>query len=81
MTYIINILLFIYTKYIGDCDDTLKSQWLFRPAYYIRFVFIYLLSLVLMPFVLFHYHNEKFVDEILDYYKYGYIDWNSDSWS
>jgi len=64
-----NIIKFINRKYVGECEINIFKNW-FKPFikinYFLRNLYIYIFSIIFLPFILFH---KKYEDE-LDFLHY-----------
>lgn len=61
-------ILYVYLNYIGnlnDCDLTNLGKIVLTPAWYIRGLFIYILSFIFFPVVLIHRQFKDLIDGIL----------------
>jgi len=64
--YLIMFILHVYTEYIGDFDDTLTKTGSFflKPAWFVRAIFTYSLSIVLFPLVSTHMMEKEIIDDL-----------------
>lgn len=65
-------ILFIQRNYVGECDTntlTTFGKIVIYPAYIIRMITIYLLTICLFPLVLIHILHESKISNIIELYR------------